>query len=49
VLVAEAVRELGGREVVRAPFRWDGQRIEGGRAQGKSELGVVEISLVRER
>lgn len=43
VLAAEAARELGGREVVRAPFRWDGRSISGGQARGKSELGQVEI------
>jgi hypothetical protein len=49
VLVAEAARELGGREVVRAPLRWDGRRIEGGRAQGRTELGLVEISASKEK
>lgn len=49
VLAAEAARELGGREVLRAPLRWDGRRIEGGRAQGKTELGVVEISVAKEK
>ncbi|MCS6954492.1 MAG: DUF2271 domain-containing protein [Bryobacteraceae bacterium] len=49
VLVAEAARELGGREVLRAPLRWDGRQIEGGRAQGKTELGVVEISVMKDK
>jgi|DewCreStandDraft_4_1066084.scaffolds.fasta_scaffold07808_7 hypothetical protein len=49
VLVAEASRELGGREVLRAPLRWDGRRVDGGRAQGKMELGIVEISSEKEK
>lgn len=49
VLAAEAARELGGREVLRAPFRWDGRSIEGGKARGKSELGVVEIRAGKAR
>ncbi|MCS7044521.1 MAG: DUF2271 domain-containing protein [Bryobacteraceae bacterium] len=49
VLVAEAARELGGREVLRGPLRWDGRRIEGGRLQGRAELGVVEIAVSGER
>lgn len=49
VLVAEAARELGGREVLRAPLKWDGRRVEGGRAQGKSELGIVQVSAGKEK
>ena len=44
VLAAEAARELGGREVLRGPLGWDGRTVEGGRLQGKSELGIVQIS-----
>ena len=44
VLAAEAARELGGREVLRGPLRWDGRTVEGGRLQGKTELGLVQIS-----
>ncbi len=43
VLVAEAARELGGREVLRGPLRWDGGRLEGGLLRGRTELGLVQI------
>jgi len=45
-LAVEAARELGGREVVRVPFRWGGA---GGptSAQGASELGAVNVTITR--
>lgn len=49
VLAAEAARELGGREVLRAPLRWDGRSVEGGQMQGKSELGFVRITAKKEK
>jgi len=44
-LVVEAARELGGREVVRVPFRWGGANT--GRAAGATELGVVTVAVSR--
>lgn len=45
VLVVEAARELGGREVVRVPFRWGSANT--GRASGSTELGAVAITVTR--
>lgn len=44
-LVVEAARELGGREAVRAPFRWGGANT--GRAAGTTELGAVSVAVTR--
>ena len=45
VLVVEAARELGGREVVRVPFRWGSANT--GRAAGSTELGAVSVAVTR--
>ena len=45
VLVVEAARELGGREVVRVPFRWGSANT--GRASGSTELGAVAVAVTR--
>lgn len=45
VMVVEAARELGGREVVRVPFRWGGANT--GRATGSTELGAVSVTVTR--
>ena len=45
VLVVEAARELGGREVVRVPFRWGSANT--GRATGSTELGAVAVAVTR--
>lgn len=45
-LVVEAVREVGGREVVRIPFTWPVTAAVTHAAQGKSELGAVSLALV---
>lgn len=45
VLVVEAARELGGREVVRVPFRWGAANT--GRASGSTELGAVAVTVTR--
>ncbi len=45
VVVVEAARELGGREVVRVPFRWGGANT--GRATGTTELGAVSVTVTR--
>lgn len=49
-LVVEAAREQGGREVVRAPFKWRSRthaaRTET-RAAGSSELGALTVAVLR--
>ena len=45
VMVVEAARELGGREVVRVPFRWGAPNT--GRAAGSTELGAVAVAVTR--
>lgn len=45
-LVVEAAREVGGREVVRLPFAWNGNAASGS-AKGTSELGAVSVTLKR--
>src|SRR5690606_21269445 len=44
-LNVEAVREVGGREHLRIPFDWSGQRLHDN-AQGKSELGLITFTLL---
>lgn len=46
-LVIEAAREVGGREVVKIPFTWNGSKAVTARAAGKSELGAVIVNLKR--
>ncbi|BDU17653.1 DUF2271 domain-containing protein [Lysobacter auxotrophicus] len=41
-LVVEAAREVGGRELVKVPFKWGGAG--SGKAQGASELGLVSVA-----
>ena len=41
-LVVEAVREVGGRELVKVPLKWGGAT--SGKAQGTSELGLVTVA-----
>ena len=45
VMVVEAARELGGREVVRVPFRWGAANTA--RAAGSTELGAVSVTVTR--
>lgn len=45
VIVVEAARELGGREVVRVPFRWGGAST--GSASGSTELGAIRVTVSR--
>ncbi len=42
-LVVEAVREVGGRELLKIPFDWKGKPSSGS-AQGKTELGKVTLA-----
>ncbi len=44
-LVVESARELGGREVVRVPFRWGAANTA--RASGSTELGAVSVAVSR--
>jgi hypothetical protein len=44
-LVIEAVREVGGREVVRIPFEWPIKGAKRATAKGSKELGAVALSL----
>jgi len=44
-IVVEAARELGGREVVRMPFRWGAANT--GRVTGSTELGAVSVAVTR--
>jgi hypothetical protein len=45
VLVAEASRESGGREVVRVPFAWPPKTVQTVQAKGEHELGTVAVEL----
>lgn len=44
-LVVEAVREVGGRELLKIPFTWPAQAPQSGKAQGNAELGAVSLSI----
>ncbi|MGD9868650.1 MAG: DUF2271 domain-containing protein [Hyphomicrobiales bacterium] len=45
VLVVEAAREVGGREVVRIPFQWPVSSETAGEANGAAELGRVTLNI----
>jgi hypothetical protein len=45
-LVIEAVREVGGRELLRMPIEWPAATKQSGEAHGTSELGKVSFELV---
>ena len=45
VLVVEAVREAGGREAVRMPFRWPPESEQSTASNGSAELGSVALTL----
>ena len=47
VLVAEAVREVGGRELLRIPFSWKTAGTTSGSAKGDVELGEVRLNVRR--
>ena len=44
-LVVEAVREVGGRELLKIPFTWPATAPQSGKAQGKTELGAVALTI----
>ncbi|MFL9922730.1 DUF2271 domain-containing protein [Herbaspirillum lusitanum] len=45
VLMVEAAREVGGRELVKLPFQWPPKSAQNAKAQGQSELGAVSLDL----
>lgn len=44
-LVVEAAREVGGREMLRVPFKWDGKTPVDAGTAGQTELGKVRVSI----
>ena len=44
-VVVEAVREVGGRELLKIPFDWPATAAQSGKAQGKTELGAVSLAI----
>ncbi len=44
-LVVEASREVGGRELIKIPFTWDGETAVSSQAAGKTELGEITLSI----
>jgi hypothetical protein len=44
-VVVEAVREKGGREVVKVPFQWQPGKSITAKAEGSTELGTVAVSI----
>ncbi|WP_288392046.1 DUF2271 domain-containing protein [uncultured Herbaspirillum sp.] len=45
LLMVEAAREVGGRELVKLPFQWPPKSPQSAKAQGNSELGAVALEL----
>jgi hypothetical protein len=45
-LVVEAVREVGGRELLRIPFEWPGTQKQHATVSGKTELGTITLDLI---
>ena len=43
-LVVEAAREVGGREMLKAPFQWPPKKAATASAQGSSELSTIVVS-----
>ncbi|HEY8617281.1 DUF2271 domain-containing protein [Phenylobacterium sp.] len=43
-LVVEAAREVGGREVVKAPFSWPPKTSKTAQARGTTELGALSVT-----
>jgi hypothetical protein len=44
-LVVEAVREVGGRELLRVPFVWPGTQPQHATAAGKTEIGTITLDI----
>jgi hypothetical protein len=47
-LVVEAAREVGGREMLKLPFKWDGKTAAEATARGKTELGKIQFAIKAE-
>src|SRR5690606_36115656 len=45
VLMVEASREVGGRELLKIPFVWPGDKSQLHELQGSEELGKVVLSI----
>lgn len=45
-LLVEAAREVGGREILRIPFSWPPMQKVTTQAQGSSELGAINLTLI---
>ena len=45
VLMVEAVREVGGRELVKVPFTWPAKATAEQSAKGSKELGEVKLTV----
>ncbi|YCM43077.1 DUF2271 domain-containing protein [Verrucomicrobiaceae bacterium 227] len=43
-LIVEASREVGGRELIKIPFAWDGKTAVSTTVSGKSELGTITFA-----
>lgn len=46
MVVVEAAREKGGRDLVKVPFEWRAGRRAAGSARGSAELGAVAVSVL---
>lgn len=44
-LVVEAVREVGGRELLRVPFQWPAPPAQPAAAKGQHELGQIKVNV----
>ncbi len=44
-LVIEAAREVGGRELLRVPFRWPASAAQNSKVKGEHELGLVTLDV----
>ncbi|HWV54033.1 DUF2271 domain-containing protein [Pseudorhodoplanes sp.] len=44
-LVVEAAREVGGREMLRVPFRWPATDAHNPKVKGEHELGLVALEV----
>ncbi len=45
-LLIEAAGEVGGREILRIPFNWPPTQQVSAKAQGSSELGAINLTLI---
>jgi len=45
ILMVEAAREVGGRELVKVPFQWPPKSAQTARGKGDSELGAITLDF----